>query len=143
MKSYYVDFARAIAQYAHEGQYDKGGNPYITHPAFVASRVTGIEEKIVAWLHDVLEDTDFDKNELQRIFGGEIMDALDCVTRREDESWEAYIDRVSGNPIAVKVKLADLTHNMDLSRIPNPSETDFARIERYRKTQLFLSTKLL
>ena len=142
MKSYYVDFAKAIAQYAHEGQYDKGGNPYITHPAFVASQVTTNEEKVVAWLHDVLEDTDFDKDVLQRIFGDEIMNALDCVTHREDESWEAYIDRVSENPIAIRVKLADLTHNMDLNRIPNPCEADYARIKRYKKTYELLLSKL-
>ena len=142
MKSYYVDFARAIAQYAHEGQYDKGGNPYIIHPAFVASQVTTNEEKVVAWLHDVLEDTDFDKNELQRIFGDEIMEALDCVTHRKYESWEDYIARVSSNPVAIKVKLADLTHNMDLSRIPNPCEADYARIRRYEKTYELLLNKL-
>ncbi len=143
IKIYYIEFAKAIAHYAHKGQIDKGGNPYIEHPAFVASQVSTNEEKIVAWLHDVLEDTDFDKNELQRIFGDEIMDALDCVTRREDESWDSYIDRVSMNPIAIKVKLADLTHNMDLRRISNPCANDYARIDRYKKTYAFLNSKLL
>ena len=71
------------------------------------------------------------------------MDALDCVTRREDESWDSYIDRVSMNPIAIKVKLADLTHNMDLRRISNPCANDYARIDRYKKTYDFLNSKLL
>ena len=141
MKRYYVDFAEAIARYAHEGQYDKGGNPYVAHPEFVASQVTSTEEKVVAWLHDVLEDTDFDKEELRRIFGDDVMAALDCVTRRNCESWDEYIERVSGNPIAVRVKMADLTHNMKLERIPHPRKADFERIERYRKAYDYLKNK--
>ncbi len=142
MKDYYVKFAEAIARYAHAGQIDKGGNPYISHPEFVVSRVSTNEEKVVAWLHDVLEDTNFDREEMRRIFGDGIIKALDCVTHRDDESWEAYIDRVSMHPIAIKVKLADLTHNMDLSRIPNPCEADYERIKRYKKTYELLLSKL-
>ena len=143
MEDYYVKFAEAIARYAHKGQVDKGGNPYITHPEFVASRVSTNEEKIVAWLHDVLEDTDFNREELQRIFGDEIMKALDCVTHRKDESWDDYIERVSTNQIAIRVKMADLTHNMDLSRIPHPKTDDYVRIARYKKTYDLLQSRLV
>ena len=142
MEDYHVKFAEAIARYAHKGQVDKGGNPYIIHPEFVASQVSTNEEKIVAWLHDVLEDTNFDREELRRIFGDGILEALDCVTHRKDESWDDYIERVSTNQTAIRVKMADLTHNMDLSRIPHPTTNDYVRIARYKKTYAFLQSRL-
>ena len=142
MESYYVEIAKEIAKVAHAGQVDKGGVPYIHHPETVAGLLSTNEEKIVGWLHDVLEDTDFNKEVLLKLFGPDIMDALDCVTHRPDESWWNYIERVSKNPMAIRVKLADLAHNMDLSRIPNPSEKDMRRVDRYKMTEKWLRDKL-
>ena len=142
MENYYVEIAKEIAKVAHSGQVDKGGAPYINHPEAVASLLSTNEEKVVGWLHDVLEDTDFNKDVLLRLFGKDVMDALDCLTHRPNEQWWNYIARVGKNPLAIRVKLADLTHNMDLSRIPNPSEKDMRRVDRYRMTEKWLKDKL-
>lgn len=142
MESYYVEIAKEIAKVAHAGQFDKGGKPYINHPETVASLLDTTEEKVCGWLHDVLEDTDFNPDVLRRLFGDDVMNALDCVTHRPGESWWNYIARVGTNPLAIRVKLADLTHNMDLSRIPNPREKDYRRVDRYRMTRDWLIRKL-
>ena len=126
--------AESIARSAHAGQKDKGGHDYINHPAFVAGHVDTDEEKIVGWLHDVLEDTEVSSEYLREIFGDKILDALDAVTHRKKETWEDYISRVEKNPIAVKVKLADLTHNMDLSRLEKITDKDLKRLDKYKKT---------
>ncbi|MBQ2546573.1 MAG: GTP pyrophosphokinase, partial [Clostridia bacterium] len=77
------------------------------------------------------------------IFGDGILEALDCVTHRKDESWDDYIERVSTNQTAIRVKMADLTHNMDLSRIPHPKTDDYVRIARYKKTYDLLQSRLV
>ena len=125
--------AKRIALTAHEGQVDKAGAPYWHHPAFVADHVTSPEAKVVAWLHDVVEDTEWSLDDLRTEgIWPEIVEGVDAITKRAGEAYECYLDRVKANPFALAVKLADLTHNMDLSRIANPTEKDFARIEKYR-----------
>ena len=125
-----------LAEKAHGGQVDKGGHPYILHPKRVMDRCSTTEEKIVAILHDVLEDTDITAEELRKEgFSEEIITALLCLTHREGEGYMEYIERVCGNRLAVQVKCADLTDNMDLRRIPYPSERDFARLEKYKKAK--------
>ena len=91
------------------------------------------EEKAVAWLHDVLEDTNVSAESLARVFPAQIMEALNALTHGNNESYEEYIKRVRLNPLAAKVKLADLTHNMDLNRLPCPSKKDFDRVEKYKR----------
>ena len=128
--------AISLAEQAHAGQMDKGGHPYILHPKRVMERCSTAEEKIVAILHDVLEDTDITAEDLRRAgFSEEILAALNCLTHREEEGYMEYIERVCGNGLAVRVKYADLTDNMDLSRIPHPTERDFARLEKYKKAK--------
>ena len=129
-----VAVAREIATYAHENQVDKAGVPYIHHPEAVADQLTDEKEKIVGWLHDVLEDTDFSPAILREIFSREIMVALTAITRAEGEPWDEYISRVEKNPIAVRVKMADLMHNMQLRRLPVVTDKDWERFEKYRKT---------
>lgn len=135
-----IKLAELIATGAHYGQVDKGGSPYIGHPAAVASLVFTNEEKITAWLHDVVEDTDITCNDLYPLFGGEITDAIDAVTRRKGEDRQVYLNRVKANSIARKVKIADLTHNSDLSRIKNRELTDkdFERRKRYLREMQYL-----
>lgn len=125
-----------IAQEAHKGQLDKGGNPYIEHPLYVASQVDTMELKIVAVLHDTLEDSDMTANDLKKEgFPERIVDAIVMLTH-EDGDEEAYLDyirRVATNTMAAAVKKADLMHNMDMSRIQKPTEKDLKRREKYEK----------
>ena len=123
-----------IAQEAHKGQLDKGGNPYIEHPLYVASQVDTMELKIVAVLHDTLEDSDMTANDLKKEgFPERIVDAIVMLTH-EDGNEEAYLDyirRVATNTMAAAVKRADLMHNMDMSRIQKPTEKDLKRRAKY------------
>jgi (p)ppGpp synthase/HD superfamily hydrolase len=130
-----LDQAIALAAHAHRGQRDKGGAPYILHPLRVMMDMTTDEERIVAVLHDVLEDAPllWSAEKVRALgFSEAVMDALDCLTRRKGESYAEFIDRAASNPIARVVKIADLCDNSDLSRIPNPSLADYARREKYR-----------
>ena len=127
--------AFCLAVRAHDGQYDKGGSPYILHPVAVASQVSGEEEKILALLHDTVEDTDVTNEEVREQFGNVIADALDCLTHRDGESYGEYLSRVMTNNLAITVKLADLHNNMDLSRIKNPTEKDRKRLEKYKAAE--------
>ncbi|WP_326514054.1 GTP pyrophosphokinase [Clostridium intestinale] len=131
-----------IATRAHSGQFDKGGNPYILHPLRVMLSLDNDEDRIVGILHDVLEDTSITLRHLEdNGFHGEIeiLDALVSITRKSNESYKDFILRVKLNPIALRVKLADLRDNMDISRINNPTEKDFARIEKYKKAYKLLT----
>ena len=113
-----IQLAQQICQEAHYGQVDKAGQPYYLHPFAVADMCETEEEKVVAYLHDVLEDSEHD--------------AVNTLTKGLDEDYMQYIDRISQNKLATSVKLADLSHNMDISRIEHPSTEDYARIEKYR-----------
>lgn len=128
-----------IATEAHKGQVDKGGHPYIEHPLAVMERVELVEEKIVAVLHDVLEDTQWTEEELRlEGFPDSIIDGVKSVTRLESETYEAFVQRAANDPIGIEVKIADIEENMDLSRIPNPTEKDIQRIEKRYKRALKL-----
>lgn len=130
-----VEKAKEIAARAHRGQVDKAGKPYFGHPARVAASLESPEEKIVGYLHDVVEDTEVELDDLVREgFPPEIVAAVDAVTRRDGEDREDYYVRVLANRTALVVKIADMTDNMDESRIEAPTEKDKKRMERYRKT---------
>lgn len=125
--------ALEVATVAHKGQKDKAGKDYITHPIAVAEMVEGDEEKCAAYLHDVLEDTCVTEAELRKEFGDVITDAVVALTRRPGEKYFDFVRRAGENKIARAVKIADLTHNMDISRIPNPTERDYQRVEKYKE----------
>src|SRR5688572_11029433 len=109
-----LEKAISIAVEAHRGQLDKSGAPYILHPLSVMARVDGETEKIVAVLHDVVEDTSWTPDALRREgFSDEVLQALDGVTKREGETYEDFVKRAGSNPVARRVKLADLEDNMD------------------------------
>ena len=129
-----LEDAIVLASQAHAGQVDKTGQPYILHPLRVMLRLGDPAARIVAMLHDVVEDTDITLDDLRR--GGypaEVVEAVDLVTRREGESYEAFIERLAPHPIARLVKLADLEDNMDTSRLPGITEKTRERLEHYRR----------
>jgi (p)ppGpp synthase/HD superfamily hydrolase len=129
-----LETAISIATNAHKGQTDKGGKPYILHPFRVMLSVGDSEvAQTVAVLHDVVEDTDWTLDALRAEgFPEEVLDGIDAVTRREGESYEDFVDRAARNPIGRRVKIADIKDNMDLSRIQEPTDQDYARVEKYR-----------
>ncbi|RRD32944.1 GTP pyrophosphokinase [Streptococcus sp. OH4692_COT-348] len=125
---------------AHEGQYDKAGVVYIKHPLFVASLVDMQEEKAVALLHDVLEDSPYTAEEL--ILAGlpeTVVTAVQVLTKKKGQDYQQYLELVKSNPIARCVKLADLKHNSDLSRLATITEKDLERFEKYKKAIAYLS----
>ena len=132
--------ALMLSYTAHKDQVDKGGAPYYLHPIYVALNVSNEDEKIVALLHDVVEDTDITLDDLRREgFSDEIVNAVDAITHR-DESYEIYIQKVKTNAIATVVKIADIKHNMDISRLnrKNLTEKDIKRVEKYKKALDYL-----
>ena len=136
----FKELALQIAQKAHAGQVDKAGKDYILHPMTVASYMDTDTEKTIAYLHDVLEDTDVTVDALREIFPNEIVDTLITLTHRKDESYFEYIQKVSKSKLAKKVKVADLLHNLDITRIKEPTKQDYERLEKYKKAILYLTT---
>lgn len=136
-----LDKAIWIAAQAHLGQKDKYEAPYILHPLRMALRFKSETEMIVAVLHDVVEDNpDWNLDRLrQEGFSEEIIQAVDHLTRRENETYEEFTERAGQNPLARQIKLADLEDNMDLKRIKNLTEKDKDRLARYHKAWLKLS----
>ncbi|UVM29610.1 HD domain-containing protein [Pseudomonas sp. B21-021] len=129
-----LERAIAIAATAHVGQVDKGGAPYILHPLKVMLRMSSLEERIVAVLHDVVEDCGISLEDLRKEgFSEAVLSAIESVTKVPGESYEDFVERAAQNPIGRVVKLADLEENSDLSRIASPSWEDLERIEKYRR----------
>ena len=140
-----MDLERAIeiAAAAHRGQTDKAGQPYILHPLRVMLACEGEATRIVAVLHDVIEDSDWTPEALRAEGASDaILAALDTVTRREDETYSEFIERAARNEIGRAVKIADLHDNLDLSRIAQPTQADFARMDRYRAALQHLGAQL-
>ena len=128
-----LERAIEIAATAHRGQTDKAGQPYILHPLRVMLGCEGEATRIVAILHDVIEDTDWTPDALRAEGASdEIIAALDTVTRRGHETYSEFIERAARNEIGRAVKIADLHDNLDLSRIAQPTQADFERMDRYR-----------
>ena len=143
-KTELLTLARDLAFTKHQGQVDKGGNPYFGHPKRVAERVAakgGSEQmQMCAYLHDVVEDTDVTFEQLARMgFPEEVVEGVRALTRMEGESYEEFIRRCGKNSIARQVKLADLEDNMDVSRLPGPlSDDDVIRLNKYLKAYHYL-----
>lgn len=128
-----------IAKKAHKGQVDKAGVDYIKHPIHVASLVTSENAKIVALLHDVIEDSSYTLDDLRRNgMDEEIVEAVSVLTKSKNVSYEDYLKNVKENALAREVKLADLQHNSDLTRLSNVCEADLKRVEKYKKAIIFL-----
>jgi (p)ppGpp synthase/HD superfamily hydrolase len=130
-----LERAIEIATEAHRGQLDKAGCDYIEHPLRVMAAGKSLDEKIVGVLHDVVEDTNWTFEDLAAEgFSAEVIEALRCVTKlSESEPYDKFIARVKRNPLAVAVKLNDLSDNMDIRRLPYLSDKDVKRLKRYLK----------
>ena len=129
-----VEKAIEMSYNAHKGQYDKAGKPYISHPIYIANKMKTNEEKIVALLHDVIEDTQVTIDCLKKEgYCEKTIKAIEAITKKPGEDYFDYINRLKEDPLARKIKIEDLKHNMDLNRIKNPSEKDLERIEKYKR----------
>lgn len=129
--------ALLVAIKAHQGQKDKGGKPYILHPIRVALNVKGKDEKIVALLHDVIEDTSYTIEDLE-FLTEEQRKVLLLLTHDDNTPYMEYIEEVKKNKIASKVKLADLEQNMNLKRLKTVTNKDLKRLEKYKKAKEIL-----
>ena len=120
-----------IAANAHRGQVDKASQEYILHPLRVMMALQDEKDQICAVLHDVIEDTEITADDLKDHFPQDIIDTLKALTHIENENYESYIDRIILNERACRVKLSDLTDNMDLSRLEEITEDDKKRYKKY------------
>ncbi|WP_050241643.1 HD domain-containing protein, partial [Streptococcus pneumoniae] len=126
-----IDIALAIAKKAHAGQVDKAGVDYIQHPLYVASQVNTEQEKAVALLHDVIEDSDITAADLFASgLSNEVVTAVQILTKKKGQSYQEYLGKVKSNNLARVVKLADLKHNSDLSRLKSVTNTDYERVKK-------------
>ena len=138
--------ARKLVERVFENTFDKGGNPYLDHLYSVASNLEEEKEKTTGLLHDIIEDKGFHAEDLRKLeFSEEVIEAVLLVSRRKDETYKEFIERIlkSNNKLALRVKIADMTNNMDLSRIKNPTEEDIRRVEeKYKKEYKRLIKKM-
>ncbi|MDD2299050.1 MAG: phosphohydrolase [Fermentimonas sp.] len=130
-----------LAIEAHAGQLDThNGRPYIEHPFRVMIAGSTLQEKITGILHDVIEDTDWTLEQLSKEgFPDTIIDAVDAMSRRDNESYDEYLLRLQKNPIAVRVKINDLTDNMDIRRWNEIQYHDLARLQKYLEAYKLLT----
>ena len=131
-----LERALVIAAEAHQGTTDKGGAPYILHPLRLMHQMSTTDERIVALLHDVVEDSPWTLDALRAEgFSESVVAAIDGLTRREGETYENFITRGATNPLARRVKLADIEDNMDLRRLGDIGEKDLERLKRYQRAR--------
>ena len=124
---------------AHKNQVDKSGMPYVYHPFHLAEQMDDEYSTCVALLHDVVEDTDMTLDELSEIFPKEVTDAIAMMTHDDSVPYLDYVKEIKNNPIAAKVKLADLKHNSDLTRLDVVDDKVLERVEKYDKAIKILS----
>lgn len=133
------NIAFSIAQSAHMNQKDKGGMPYLLHPIRVSQKCRTCESKIAALLHDVVEDSSIDLDYLRlKEIPERVVNAIDSLTRRKNESYKDYITRISLDPIAIEVKIADLEDNMDIFRLDRLTDADMTRLSKYHYSHKYL-----
>jgi (p)ppGpp synthase/HD superfamily hydrolase len=126
--------ALLIATRVHQDQQDRYGAPYLRHVMRVAERGRNDDERVVGLLHDVVEDSPMTLDDLRREgFPEYIVQAVDCLSKREGEPYEQFVDRTKTNTLAIAVKLNDLEDNMDIRRAPGLEEKDLERLNKYLK----------
>ena len=128
-----------IAYNAHMGQVDKSGVSYIFHPFHLAESMDTEDECIVALLHDVVEDTNVTFEDLEKEFSSNVIEALKLLTHDKSVPYDEYVLKIKDNPIAKKVKLADLKHNSDTTRLDHITPEDIARNKKYENAIKVLS----
>jgi (p)ppGpp synthase/HD superfamily hydrolase len=135
--------ALKLASNAHAGQIDKAGMPYILHPYYVASQMETEDETVVALLHDVVEDTELTIDDLKAEgFVDHIIQAISLLTKTSDTDYNDYIEKISINKIATKVKIADMKHNSIIGRNDDPDEWVLRLHKKYEKSIKILETSL-
>ncbi len=133
--------AMNLAYKAHFGHFDKSGYPYIAHPLHLAETMTDEKSTIVALLHDVVEDSEVTFKDIEELgFDLEVIEALKLLTHDMELDYMDYIVNIKSNDLAKVVKIADLKHNSDLSRLENVTPKDLARVEKYKKALRFLES---
>lgn len=136
-----LEKALDFATKAHEGMKEKSGLDYINHPIWVKNHLNSETEKVAALLHDVVEDSFISLDEIEKNFGKEMKDIIDSLTKRDGEDYLEYIERCMKNPVAKNVKIIDIRHNMDLSRLDRePTDEDLFRIQNKYKPAYRLLT---
>ena len=135
-----LEKAISLAAAAHNGQKDKNGAPYILHPLRVMARVQSDTEKIAAVLHDTIEDTDYTIEKLRaKGYSEQVLEAIDCLTKRDKEDYNGYVKRCKSNSTACKVKIADLEDNMDIRRFDVLKEEDLKQLNKYLRAWKYLT----
>ena len=140
-----IEDAIQLAAQAHKGMTDKAGEPYIFHVLRVMLRMETEEERMIAVLHDLVEDTDYSLDDLRRMgYPERIVEAIDCLTKREEEKddYDRFVGRVKRNPLAIRVKVADLEENMNIHRLSELTEEDLKRVRKYHRGVRELSKKI-
>ena len=139
----YTDLTKKALKFcfeAHKNQYDKSGMPYVFHPFHLAEQMTTEETTVVALLHDLVEDTHYTIADLTEMgFPKAITEAIGLMTHGEGVDYFEYVAAIKENPIAKAVKIADLTHNSDLSRLDEVTEKALSRREKYQKALKMLT----
>lgn len=130
--------AESLAKKQFKGKVDKGGQPYFYHLQRVAEKMITDNEKIVAYLHDIIEDTEIDFQFIHNEFGFVIAEAVDLLTKKPNDLYIDYISRISSNIIARKVKIADLEDNMNISRLQKVTSNDLERLNKYIQAYKYL-----
>lgn len=134
--------AMKLAYEAHQGQVDKSGVPYIFHPCHLAEQMDDEISCCCALLHDVIEDTNITTEDLKKLFPSEVTEVVSLLTHRESDDYFDYVRKIKENPVAKKVKLADLAHNSDTSRNiliqNNDTKATEKRLEKYEKAKKIL-----
>ena len=124
---------------AHKNQVDKSGLPYVFHPFHLAEQMKTEQTTIVALLHDVVEDSKYTIDDLKNMgFSKEVTDAIALMTHADDVDYMDYVRAIAKNPIAKAVKLADLEHNSDLTRLDSVDEKSLTRVQKYKKAKEIL-----
>ena len=123
----------------HKDQVDKSGMPYVFHPFHLAEQMDDEETTITALLHDIVEDTDTTFDDLRElVFSDNVINALKLMTHDKNIDYFEYVKNISKNPIARKVKIKDLEHNMDTSRLDEVTDKDLERVKKYKKCYKYL-----
>lgn len=123
----------------HKDQVDKSGIPYVFHPFHLTEQMDDEETTITALLHDIVEDTDTTFDDLRKLgFSDNVINALKLMTHDKNVDYFEYVKNISKNPIARKVKIKDLEHNMDTSRLDEVTDKDLERVKKYKKCYKYL-----
>ncbi|ABD82121.1 hypothetical protein [Saccharophagus degradans] len=135
-----LEKAIAVATKAHAGQIDKAGQPYILHPLRLMFKFEAEIEMIVAVMHDVIEDSAFTQDDLKKLgFSNDVIEAIDCLSKRNGEDYNSFILRVSKNELAKKVKIEDIKDNLNLTRLKIITDKDLRRAEKYHRALALLT----